>query len=78
MSDDDAAPDGPAMPLADWRRPSQEQRIDAVPAHLREWLAATAERVAATFTLAAPLALGPRRHGPAPAPHRPAVACSRP
>jgi hypothetical protein len=32
MSDDDAAPDGPAMPLADWRRPSQEQRIDAVPA----------------------------------------------
>jgi hypothetical protein len=46
MSDDDAAPDGPAMPLADWRRPSQEQRIDAVPAHLRERLAATAERVA--------------------------------
>jgi hypothetical protein len=27
-------------------------------------------------SLAAPLALGPRRHGPAPAPHRPAVACS--
>jgi hypothetical protein len=43
MSDDDA---GPARPLADWRRPSQEQRIDAVPAHLRERLAATAERVA--------------------------------
>jgi hypothetical protein len=54
ISDDDAAPDGPAMPLADWRRPSQEQRIDAVPAHLRERLAATVERVAATFTLAAP------------------------
>ena len=44
----DARP--PGMPLADWRRRRQEQRV---PIQLRERLATTAELVAQTFELGA-------------------------
>jgi hypothetical protein len=53
MPDDDTPPPRPPMPLAKWRRTSGERRIDAVPAHLCERLATTAERVAITFAFAA-------------------------
>ena len=42
-----------ATVLADWRRAAQDQRIDRMPAHLRDQLASTAERVATTFELGA-------------------------
>jgi hypothetical protein len=38
---------------ADWPRANQGQRIDRVPARMRDQLASTAERVAITFELAA-------------------------
>jgi hypothetical protein len=38
-----------ALVLADWRRATKDQRIDRAPAHLRDQLASTAERVAVTF-----------------------------
>jgi hypothetical protein len=54
MGDDDGGASGPSgVPLADWRRAAGERRIDAVPAHLRERLASTAERLALTFAFAA-------------------------
>ncbi len=53
MPEDDTAATWSGMPLANWRRISRERRIDAVPAHLRERLATTAERVAITFAFAA-------------------------
>ena len=43
MHDDGSAPRVPA-PLANWRRAAEDQRIDAVPAHLRERLATTPNR----------------------------------
>ena len=46
--------DGAAVPpLFDWRRSAEDQRIDSLPEHLREQLAATAQRIAATFELGA-------------------------
>jgi hypothetical protein len=39
--------------LADWRRATQDQLVDFVPAHLRSQLASTADRVALTFELGA-------------------------
>lgn len=52
MRDDGSAP-GVPTPLADCRLAGEDQRIDAVPAHLRERLATTAEQVASTFAFAA-------------------------
>jgi hypothetical protein len=42
-----------ATVLADWRRPTQKLRIERVPVHMSDQLAATAERVAVTFELGA-------------------------
>ena len=52
MRDDGSAP-GVPTPLAGWRQAGEDQRIDAVPAHLRERLATTAEQVASTFAFTA-------------------------
>jgi hypothetical protein len=54
---------GGGRPLADWRRVSEDQRVDGLPAQLRERLAGTAERVARTFELGARVRAGMATRG---------------
>jgi hypothetical protein len=41
------------LPLLDWRRSAEGQRIDSLPLHLREQLAITAQKVSGTLQLGA-------------------------
>lgn len=58
MRDDGMEPGWGGRPVADWRRVRVDQRVDGVPAELRERLAVTAERVARTFALGAQVRAG--------------------
>jgi hypothetical protein len=65
VRDEGMKPGWAGRPLADWRGVRVDQRVDGLPAELRERLAGTAERVARTFAFGVQVRAGMAAWSPA-------------